>query len=62
VLRIGGTWRVPTAGVLAVLGLAVSGGAGQDGLAEPEPAVPESLAVAGRTAAVRPAVGVRRAG
>ena len=25
VLRVGGTWRVPTAGVLAVLGLAVPG-------------------------------------
>lgn len=62
VLRIGGTWRVPTAGVLALLGLAVPGGTGQDGLAEPEPAAPKRPTVAGRTAGLRSAVDVRRAG
>lgn len=61
-LRIGGTWRVPTAGVLALLGLAVPGGAEQDGLADGEPAAPESPAAADRTAALRPAVDIRRAG
>jgi hypothetical protein len=62
VLRIGGTWRVPTAGVLALLGLVGPGGAGQDGLADYEPAAPENLTVAGRTAGLWSAVDVRRAG
>jgi len=44
VLRVWGTWRVPTAGVLAVLGLAVPG------LAEPPAVAPAGSTAVGRVA------------
>lgn len=44
VWRVGGSWRVPTAGVLAVLGLSVPG------LAEPPAVSPAGSTVAGQMA------------
>src|SRR5258708_3950100 len=63
VLRIGGTWRVPTAGVLGLLGLvAVPEGSGLDGLAAPESAAPERRSWSDRRAVPRSVVAVRRVG